>query len=95
MYTSFFPLSNKFLCTGKNVLLFRTKFQCFSKPLFRAYKRGSFTYEQIYQKSITRPEEFWAEQAEKLVWSKKWDTVIDDSNSPFTKWLVMSIVKLS
>lgn len=29
---------------------------------------------------------FWAEQAERLSWAQRWDTVLDDSNPPFFKW---------
>jgi acetyl-CoA synthetase len=31
---------------------------------------------------------FWARQAERLTWSKPWDTVLDWSNPPFAKWFV-------
>ncbi|KAA3631878.1 MAG: acetate--CoA ligase [Proteobacteria bacterium] len=35
-------------------------------------------YEEMYQRSITDPEGFWAEQAEAFVsWSKPWDKVMD------------------
>ena len=36
----------------------------------------------MYDKSIKDPEGFWAEQAERLDWTKKWDKV---SNNDFTK----------
>ena len=31
---------------------------------------------------------WWAEQAEKMLWRKKWDQVLDWSNAPFAKWFV-------
>ncbi|HLV73809.1 MAG TPA: acetate--CoA ligase [Vulgatibacteraceae bacterium] len=31
---------------------------------------------------------FWAEQAERLTWTKRWDNVLDWSNPPFAKWFV-------
>lgn len=44
-----------------------------SSPEIEAYK-------QRYQQSISNPEKFWAEQAEKLIsWDKKWKTVIKGS----------------
>jgi acetyl-CoA synthetase len=43
-------------------------------------------YDQMYQYSLEQPEAFWAEQAEKLSWYKKWDKVLDNSNPPFFKW---------
>ncbi|CAM5718729.1 Acetyl-coenzyme A synthetase OS=Streptomyces antimycoticus OX=68175 GN=acsA_2 PE=3 SV=1 [Streptomyces antimycoticus] len=33
-------------------------------------------------------EQFWAEQAERLSWAQKWDTVLDASSLPFAKWFV-------
>lgn len=34
-------------------------------------------YREMYERSIKDPEGFWAEEAEKFVWFKKWDTVRD------------------
>ncbi|WP_242908460.1 acetate--CoA ligase [Actinomadura terrae] len=31
---------------------------------------------------------FWAGQAERLTWTKRWDDVLDWSNPPFAKWFV-------
>jgi acetyl-CoA synthetase len=31
---------------------------------------------------------FWAEQAERLSWGKRWDTVLDWDDAPFAKWFV-------
>jgi len=35
------------------------------------------TYKKMYIKSIQNPEQFWAEQAERLTWFKKWDSVYE------------------
>jgi acetyl-CoA synthetase len=43
-------------------------------------------YETLYRESIADREGFWAREAEKLEWTKKWDKVLDDSNPPFYKW---------
>lgn len=43
-------------------------------------------YDALYQYSIENTENFWAKQADKLSWFKKWDKVLDDSNPPFFKW---------
>ncbi|MEC7596117.1 MAG: acetate--CoA ligase [Pseudomonadota bacterium] len=43
------------------------------KPLI-----DSNTYNSMYQKSISHPDEFWAEQADKFIsWDSKWDRVSD------------------
>ena len=39
-------------------------------------------YKRIYDKSVKDSDGFWAEQAERLNWIKKWDTV---SNNNFTQ----------
>ena len=40
-------------------------------------------YKEMYERSIKDPEGFWAEQAERLDWIKKWDKVKDTSfNKP-------------
>src|SRR5262245_29123723 len=31
---------------------------------------------------------FWAEQADRLHWHRRWDQVLDWSNPPFAKWFV-------
>ncbi len=43
-------------------------------------------YRQIHERSLERPEEFWAEAAEALHWDRKWDRVLDDSKAPFYRW---------
>ncbi|XP_033645779.1 acyl-CoA synthetase short-chain family member 3, mitochondrial-like [Asterias rubens] len=45
-------------------------------------------YDEVYRRSISDPVEFWGELAEHVTWFKKWDTVLDDSKSPFTQWFV-------
>ncbi len=43
-------------------------------------------FEEAYARSINDPEGFWAEAAEGITWTKKWDKVLDDSNAPFYRW---------
>jgi len=43
-------------------------------------------YESLYKRSIEDREGFWADEADKLEWFKKWNTVLDASNKPFYKW---------
>jgi acetyl-CoA synthetase len=42
----------------------------------------------IHERAASDPEGFWAEQAEALDWTQKWDQVLDWSNPPFAKWFV-------
>ncbi len=43
-------------------------------------------YQTLYQRSLDNPQEFWAEAAADLAWSKPWDRVLDDSDAPFYEW---------
>ena len=45
-------------------------------------------YKTMYERSVTDPEGFWAEQAnEQLVWQKKWDEVLSwDFEEPRVSW---------
>lgn len=44
-------------------------------------------YRARYQKSVNDPERFWAREAERLHWYKKWDRVLDwDFKEPRIKW---------
>ena len=43
-------------------------------------------YNDAYRRASENPDEFWGAAAEHLTWEKKWTKVLDDSNSPFTRW---------
>jgi acetyl-CoA synthetase len=46
-------------------------------------------YRQQYRESDLKPEEFWAKQAEKLSWQKKWHRVLEyDFYKPEVKWFI-------
>ena len=40
----------------------------------------------VYRRSLADPEGFWGGAAEAIDWSRKWDKVLDQSKSPFTRW---------
>jgi acetyl-CoA synthetase len=43
---------------------------------------------QAYEEASADRLGFWARQAERLTWSKRWDEVLDWSNPPFAKWFI-------
>jgi propionyl-CoA synthetase len=43
-------------------------------------------YQEIYERSLSDPEGFWAGIAQDIRWRKKWDRVLDDSRPPFYRW---------
>lgn len=45
-------------------------------------------YDKLYAESIKDFEAYWAKEAKKLGWYRRWDKVLDDSNKPFYKWFV-------
>ncbi|MCX6093194.1 MAG: AMP-binding protein, partial [Candidatus Bipolaricaulota bacterium] len=44
------------------------------------------SYEDVHRLSVEKPELFWAREAERLHWFRKWDRVLDDSKAPFFGW---------
>lgn len=44
------------------------------------------SYSDFYKRSIDDPNGFWAEQAALIHWETPFETVLDDSKLPFTKW---------
>lgn len=43
-------------------------------------------YHKVFRRSIDDPSGFWGEAAEAVSWYKKWDKVLDDTDSPFDRW---------
>ncbi len=43
-------------------------------------------FDEIYARSISDPDGFWAEAAEQIHWYRRWDRVLDDRNPPFYRW---------
>jgi propionyl-CoA synthetase len=43
-------------------------------------------FDEVFQRSVDNPEEFWAEAAKNITWYKECDKILDDSNPPFYKW---------
>ncbi|MGE4220160.1 MAG: propionyl-CoA synthetase [Alphaproteobacteria bacterium] len=44
--------------------------------------------DEAFRRSIADPEGFWAEAAEQVRWTKRWDRVLDASAAPFYRWFV-------
>ncbi|EQD65394.1 acetyl-coenzyme A synthetase [mine drainage metagenome] len=51
-----------------------------------SHQRG--VYDQLHEKSLKNPDEFWSEHANIIDWYSKWDKVIDESHAPFYKWFI-------
>ncbi len=43
-------------------------------------------YAEVYARSLSDKERFWADAAEAVHWYRKWDSVLDTSNEPFYRW---------
>ena len=46
------------------------------------------SYEQEYQRSLTAPEEFWAEQAQALPWIEPPTTILSRDENDVWRWFV-------
>ncbi|HEV7369368.1 propionyl-CoA synthetase [Arenibaculum sp.] len=49
-------------------------------------------YHDLYTRSLTDPEGFWAEAAERIDWIRRWDTVLDRSSPPFYRWFAGGVM---
>ena len=43
-------------------------------------------YQDTYDRAQRDPEGHWAEAAEAISWTRRWDRVLDASNPPFSRW---------
>jgi len=43
-------------------------------------------YEEVHARSLADPEGFWGEAAADIVWTRRWDRVLDDSAAPIYRW---------
>ncbi len=55
-----------------------------------AHIKSQSEYEEMYKRSISNPEDFWAEMAEQnLTWYSKWSKVLQyDFQKPDIKWFI-------
>ena len=61
-----------------------------------AHIKGMKDYEALYARSVNDPEGFWADMAQSLDWTKKWDKVLEyDFSRPFIKWFVNGKLNVS
>ena len=51
--------------------------------------------EEAYDRAAADRLGFWAEQADRLDWGRRWDEVLDWSNPPFAKWFVGGTINAS
>ncbi|MBT4296696.1 MAG: acetyl-coenzyme A synthetase, partial [Candidatus Marinimicrobia bacterium] len=52
-----------------------------------AHIKSMEQYQEMYDRSVNDEDGFWAEQAERLTWFKKWDTVANyDLATADIKW---------
>ena len=43
-------------------------------------------FDEVFARSLSDPQAFWAEAAEDVSWYRKWDKVLDDSDAPHYRW---------
>jgi propionyl-CoA synthetase len=42
--------------------------------------------DEVYERSLSDPEGFWAEAAQDVSWERRWNRVLDASRAPFYRW---------
>src|SRR5918996_3422728 len=52
------------------------------------------TLQEMRDRALQNIEEFWAQQANNLVWNRKWDKILD-WNPPFAKWFTGGLLNAS
>ena len=63
------------------------KYEPNSKTRKNAHIGSIEDYKKLYEHSINNPEDFWAEQAERITWFKKWDKIWEwDFNKANITW---------
>jgi len=50
------------------------------------------SYNEIYNRSVKHPEQFWSQEAESVHWEKKWNRVMNADRPPFTRWFEGGII---
>ena len=60
----------------------------------RAHIKSLEEHRSLYRRSVEDPEGFWGEQAAALVWSRRWDKVLE-WDPPFAKWFVGGALDIS
>ncbi len=43
-------------------------------------------YDTVHRRSLSQPQEFWAEAAAAIDWETMWSRVLDDGNAPLYRW---------
>jgi acetyl-CoA synthetase len=59
-----------------------------------AHVKSLEEYRALYRRSVDDPEGFWAEQADTLQWSRRWDRVLE-WKAPFAKWFIGGTLNIS
>lgn len=49
---------------------------------------GRAAYDNLHQKALDNPDQFWGEVANELHWFKDWEKVLEEKNAPFFEWFV-------
>ena len=75
---------------GKNLSFFSTTQLVAPSPEFvKQANINANEYKKLYEQSIKNPNDFWAKQAERLSWYKKWNTVSESNfEQARVRWFV-------
>ena len=57
-----------------------------AEPFVIDANRPRVSYDQAFNESRQKPEEFWGQAAYAVTWYKKWEKLIDNSDPASPKW---------
>lgn len=52
----------------------------------KVLRRGFSAYKAAFSRSVSMPDEYWAEKASDIAWDRPFSTVLDSSKSPLLRW---------
>lgn len=53
------------------------------------------SYKEFHARSISDPDGFWREQAQRIHWQRPFERVLDYSRPPFARWFVGGTTNLA
>jgi acetyl-CoA synthetase len=74
--------------TDSNVTLSNLSTENRSFPPDAGFAAQAVASEGLYAQAGVDREAFWAEQADRLYWERRWDRVLDWDDAPFARWFV-------
>ncbi|XP_019639821.1 PREDICTED: acyl-CoA synthetase short-chain family member 3, mitochondrial-like isoform X2 [Branchiostoma belcheri] len=79
---------DKFVCAREGVggVFSQGQTRGFTSRSHPGVQQTPSAYDEAFRRARDQPEEFWGEQAENIVWTRRWDRVLDATDPVHPKW---------